>query len=222
MRYRRTDINSVVNEFQKKNSPTDRYASFDYCYYYFRHTSSGLLTDDMEKSCLAIGFYLASWGMLRGSSFLLNKSAKHYWRLIEYIASLDKDTWNIDVNNYNSENKNRICEIYYRIKDIVIDNGKSHLILVTKIMLGVFGFVPAIDTYFGKTFRGMFKGKCGFRTLNPNSLTCIHHFYEENKNDIDELSAQIFVTDFFSGRKTDINYTKSKIIDMYGFTSGMK
>lgn len=31
----------------------------------------------MEVSCLHLGFYLASWGMLRGSSDLLQRSARH-------------------------------------------------------------------------------------------------------------------------------------------------
>ncbi|EKM28037.1 hypothetical protein VCHENC02_6024, partial [Vibrio harveyi] len=37
---------------------------------------------DMEKSCLALGFYLASWGMFRGSSFMLEKSAKNFENLV--------------------------------------------------------------------------------------------------------------------------------------------
>ena len=85
-------------------------------------------------------------------------------------------------------------------------------------MLGVFGFVPAFEDHFSNTFRNIFKGECGFRSLNPKSLNCIHQFYEDNKNDIDKLSSQIFVADFFKEKKTAINYTKAKIIDMYGFT----
>lgn len=222
MGYRQNDIVDVVKEFQKKNNPTDRYASFDYCYYYFRQSSSKDLLEDMEKSCLAIGFYLSSWGMLRGSSFLLNKSAKYYEPLINYIAAKDKKVWNIDIDNYNKENINTICEIYKDIKDKTIENGNSHLTLVTKIMLGVFGFVPAFDNYFGNTFRDIFSDNCGFRSLNPKSLECIQRFYACNKEEINRLSDQIFVIDFSNGKKTKISYPKSKIIDMYGFTKGLK
>ncbi len=160
--------------------------------------------------------------MLRGSSFLLNKSAKYYERLIRYVASIDKEIWNIDVDSYNEDNINKIVKIYKDIQAIVIDDGNSHLTLVTKIMLGIFGFVPAFDNYFGNTFRGLFDGECGFRSLNSKSLSCIEQFYKHNKCDIDRLSSQIFVTDFLSSNKTNINYTKSKIIDMYGFTKGIK
>jgi len=69
--HKQNDINTIIDKFQNNNiSNTDRYTSFDYCYNYFRQPSKEILAD-MEKSCLVIGFYLASWGMLRGSSFLL-------------------------------------------------------------------------------------------------------------------------------------------------------
>ena len=83
MPYKQNDIKAVVLKFQCENSPTERYSSFDYCYNYFSQTSPDALLKNMEKSCLAIGFYLASWGMFRGSSFLLQKSVKYYEPLID-------------------------------------------------------------------------------------------------------------------------------------------
>ncbi len=91
----RTDIEPIVKKFLSKLNPDDRYVSFDYCYNYFKTTKD--LTKDVEKSCLVIGFYLASWGMFRGSSFLLQKSVKHFQPAIQYIATLEKSVWNIDV-----------------------------------------------------------------------------------------------------------------------------
>jgi hypothetical protein len=218
--YQQNDIKDVIAKFQKSNNPKDRYASFDYCYRYFLTSSSDKLMADVERSCLAIGFYLASWGMLRGSSFLLNKSIKYYEPLVQYIATLDKKVWEIDVDNYNKENKEKIFDIYKQIKTIVIVNSNSHLKLITKIMLGVFGFIPAFDNYFGNAFRGIFID-CGFRSLNDKSLDCIQLFYEHNKVDIDDLAAKIFITDFVSGNKIGLRYPKAKIIDMYGFTKGL-
>jgi hypothetical protein len=219
--YKQNDLKEMIAKFQNANTPTDRYASFDYCYHYFRKSSSDIV-NNIEMSCLTIGFYLASWGMLRGSSFLLNKSAKYYEPLVGYIAGLDKEIWNIDVDSYSNENIELICEIYDNIKEIIVENGKAHLTLVTKIMLGVFGFIPAFDNYFGNTFRDIFNGKCGFRSVNDNSLSCIRKFYDDNKREIDSYSKKIFVFDFVSGKKTKVRYPKSKIIDMYGFTKGLE
>jgi hypothetical protein len=40
----------------------------------------------MEMSCLQLGYYLASWGMLRGSSYLFRETnARHYQASIEVI-----------------------------------------------------------------------------------------------------------------------------------------
>lgn len=214
------NLEKIVNEFKSKSGPTDRYTSFDYCYNYFRNTKN--LNDDIEKTCLVLGFYLASWGMLRGSSFLLQKSAKHLQELIEYYSTLDKDIWQIDIDNYNSETISKIIEIYHNTKDIIIKENNTHLTLTTKILLGVFGFIPAYDQYFRRTFNEIFKGKCGFTVVNSNSLNCLKEFYEANNVIIDKLSNEIKTTEFLTGQKTNIHYPKAKIIDMYGFTNGIK
>lgn len=214
----RSDIEIEVKKFKEKSNPNDRYTSFDYCYNYF--LTEGNLTKDLEKSCLALGFYLASWGMFRGSSLLLQKSVKHFEPIIRYISTLDNSIWKIDVDNYTDQNIQTIITIYKEIKDCLIINGNADLTLITKIMLGVFGFVPAFDNYFCNTFRVIAGRQCGFRRVNTKSLTFIKRFYEANKRTINNLSKQTFTTDFTTERKTNINYPKAKIIDMYGFTVG--
>ena len=214
----RTDIEIEVKKFKAKSNQNHRYTSFDYCYNYFLKADN--LTKDIEKSCLHLGFYLASWGMFRGSSFLLQKSVKHFEPTISYISTLDSSVWKIDVDNYTDQNIQTIITIYKQIKDLLIINGNADLILTTKILLGVFGFVPAFDNYFSNAFRKIANGECGFRKVNTKSLTYIKKFYEANKRTIDDLSSQTFTTDFVTGQKTEINYSKAKIIDMYGFTVG--
>ncbi len=215
----RTDIETLVNEFKGLSGPNDRYSSFDYCYNYFRTTDD--LTQDIEKSCLALGFYLASWGMFRGSSFLLQKSVRHFEPTIRYIANLDESVWQIDVDKYSGENIQTIIKIYKDIRLLLINNGNADLTLVTKILLGVFGFIPAFDNYFCNSFREISGGHCGFRKVNYKSLTVIKEFYKTNKAVIDRLSSETFTKDFLTGQDTTINYPKAKIIDMYGFTAGL-
>lgn len=212
-------IEEIITEFKSKFLPEDRYTSFDYCYNYFRTIED--TTQDIEKSCLVLGFYLASWRMLRGSSFLLQKSAKHFQPTIEYITTLNRDIWKIDVDKYDEQTIERIIEIYYEIKSRLILNGSSALTLTTKVMLGVFGFIPAFDNFFCDTFRNIYKGKCGFRRVNSNSLSRIKDFYDENREIINRLSNETFTTDFKTGFKSKIQYPKAKIIDMYGFTVGL-
>lgn len=216
------DIYQNVDKFRSKSNPDDRYISFDYCYNYFSKSTPDILTKDTEKSCLMLGFYLASWGMFRGSSFLLQKSIKHFQPTIEYIATIDKSAWKIDVDKYNEQNIQTIIEIYNGIKGHLIKTDNKDLTLITKILLGVFGFIPAFDSYFCDTFRQIYKGQCGFRKVNVKSLNFIRQFYEANRETIDKLSADTFTIDFTTGHKTKTHYPKAKIIDMYGFTAGLK
>jgi hypothetical protein len=65
-----TDIVSTVTAMHSR-SLTDRYdrlRSWDHCYKFFQ---GGF--EDNELASLHLAFYLASWGMYRGSSFLLDK-----------------------------------------------------------------------------------------------------------------------------------------------------
>ncbi|CAN5760642.1 hypothetical protein BH24ACI3_BH24ACI3_15390 [soil metagenome] len=210
-----TDIEPVLRAFKSNTGRHERFTSFDYCYNYFRSTDD--LKRDLEKSCLVLGYYLASWGMLRGSSFLLQKSAWHFEPAINYIATLDRSVWTIDVDNYTQSNVEQILEIYNAVKKRLVTEGKTHKTLVTKVLLGVFGFMPAFDDYFTKTFREISGERCRFRSVNENSLEVIRDFYEANRLIIDGWSERTFTTDFLTGEKTVTNYPKAKIIDMYGF-----
>lgn len=70
------DIEANLKAYLGKREPRARYTSFDYCFNYFQsHREQGKLPDllrgeALQLSCLHLGFYLASWGMLRGSSEL--------------------------------------------------------------------------------------------------------------------------------------------------------
>lgn len=213
-----TNIEIAVQKYLSEVKPDTRYTSFDYCYNYFRLTED--LKADIEKSCLHLAFYLASWGMYRGSSFLLQKNAKYLQPMIEFIDSLDNSFWEIDVDSYNEESMQSIIQVYEEIKNLIVPRKSTHVTLITKILLGVFGFIPAFDNFFCTTFRKVFEGECGFRAVNKDSLFYIRKFYEKNKELIDRLSRKTYTTDFRTGEKTDVQYPKAKIIDMYGFIKG--
>jgi len=217
---KQTDIQKTIALFTKGRSPEDRYSSFDYCYNYFK--TNGDYLADIEKSCLILSFYLSSWGMYRGSSFLLGKSAKYFESTIEYLSSLPRSIWEIDVDSYTTANIRIILEIYQELKQRIIKGKNNDLTLITKVMLGVFGFIPAYDNFFCTTFRSISKPQCGFRVVNVKSLSVIRDFYLQNKETIDELASSIYTKDFISGQETWITYTKAKIIDMYGFSKELR
>jgi hypothetical protein len=221
MNLKQNDIRELIEKYNEMNNPESRFCSFDYCYNYF-HTNAGeQMIKDIEKSCLVIGFYLASWGMLRGSSFLLQKSAKFFEPLIRYFSKLEKNFWDIDVNSYDHGTPAEVVAIYHGVKENVIgDREVRQITLITKILLGVFGFIPAFDTNFIETFKFLSNGKYGFTSVNSGTLGFIHQFYLDNQTDIDTLSREIQTVDFRTGKSTGIYYTKAKIIDMYGWMKG--
>ena len=212
IKMKQKDIEHYVRAYHNSLRPDNRYASYDYCYNYFY--SKPDLTTDLEKSCAMLGFFLASWGMFRGKS-LLQKSIKHYQSTILYLASVREEVLQIDVDEYDSTDA-ILRSIYEDIKDLMLASGKRDLTVITKILLGVFGVVPAFDSLFCKTFKLMFP-YCSFSKVNYDSLMCIREFYNNNKTEIDMLTEELCTIDFMTGKKTDIHYTKAKIIDMYGW-----
>ena len=50
-----------------------RYRSWGHCYRYFARRRRIRSAQGIDHGALQLGFYLASWGMYRGSSFLLWK-----------------------------------------------------------------------------------------------------------------------------------------------------
>lgn len=216
------DIKKSLDRFlegQGKNKgrkADERYASFDFCYNHFysfyKNNRLSELADEnnLQTSCLQIGFYLASWGMMRGSSFLLEKSVRNYKSLIVAISKMNPRLWEIDVENYNEENISFLLNCKQLIVSALGKENKPSDTLITKIMLGVFANVPAYDQYFRKSFK--------VHSFNKKSLSKIKNFYEENKEVFN--SFKIYTFDFLTAEETNIVYTKAKLIDMSGFMDG--
>ena len=211
--------NNISNYLEDRN-PELRYASFDYCYNYFKsfHENGEVeelaSKENLQMSCLQLGFYLASWGMFRGSTFLLKKSFKHFEALVKEIASMDKLLWEIDIDSYSNNNIDLIINSKYKIRNKLGDSSEyASDTLISKIMLGVFGNVPAFDQNFCTGF-GMSK------SLIKNNLLTLRDYYKDYRNEID--GQRIRTIDFETGEETDRFYTKAKIIDMVGFVEGMK
>ena len=216
------DVKKSLNKFLEGNGknkgrkPDERYASFDFCYNYFysfyKENKLNELANEknLQMSCLQLGFYLASWGMMRGSSFLLEKSVKNYKNLIVAISKMNPKLWEIDVDKYDEDNIKLLLNCKQQIIGVLGKENKPSDTLVTKIMLGVFANIPAYDQYFRKSLK--------LHSLNEKSLLKIKKFYEENKETFDSFKIHTF--DFLTSQETDVIYPKAKLIDMCGFMDG--
>ncbi len=223
-------IGSNVEEFREGVKPSERDASFDYCFNYFqRFREEGRLNDlktpeQIQESCIQLGFYLASWGMYRGSAFLLKKSAKILEPIIGLIANQPTGFWEIDVDSYTQDNNIQrlldfkteiVSRLEYKKPSGVLVTPSD--VLVTKIMLGVFGNVPAFDTNFRKGFKAH-----GCSTFGEDSLKAIADFYRDNSQIIDHHHWTTHTIEFNTGEEAPRLYTRAKIVDMVFFIEGEK
>lgn len=209
------EARSLLLRYSRLANPEDRYASFDYCYNYFRQfavetTKSPNSEEFLERSLFHLGFYLASWGMLRGSTYLSKQSVIGLKTTIEALSNCPAIAWTCDVENYESE---EVISAILGSRDVIKESFQrfhASETLVTKVMLGVFGCVPAFDTYF--------KRATGLTALSRSSLSEIYTYFQRNRALITEGQRQ--TTDLTSGRPSSFKYSQAKVIDMIFFTKG--
>jgi hypothetical protein len=208
------DIDGNLKSFLDDRTPEARFASFDYCFNHFQQArETGELKrlahgEGLMLSCLQLGFYLASWGMMRGSGDLLQRSVRELVPVVQTIAGEPASTWELDAHSY-AGGAGEVLALSSRIRKAFTVSASDTL--VTKTMLGVFGCVPAFDRYF----------RIGFncQTLCRRALTRIGEFYEDNQAEID--AQKVFTIDFATGLDTERRYSRAKIIDMIFFQEGL-
>lgn len=217
-------VNFNVNQFYKKlvEDPFGRYRSWEHCYYSF-YCAHHDKNPDIDNLSLQLGFYLASWGMYRGSSFLLQQDYKIHTKVVEILFNKEYEgLWGIDCQRLLDEhNRDLIINLGKQIKEHYessrknvkkrdINQGVSD-ILVTKILMGTLGCAPAYDRYFSK---GVKHTKAAIANFNSKSLLQLAKFYEENCDIFEETRKSFKV-------EGKIEYPQMKFIDMAFFQIGI-
>lgn len=112
----------------------DRGMSWEYCFDFFQDKVLSNKNYDEQYASLMLGFYLASWGMYRGSSQLLQR----------YTYTIHNEAIKtILINRDNAQECYSKLSQYYKSKEVSPTDT-----LITKIMLGVLGNVSAYDRFF--------------------------------------------------------------------------
>jgi hypothetical protein len=214
------DIEGNISKFMSSRGPDRRYTSFDYCFNYFQayreRDQIGEISarENMQLSCLHLGFYLASWGMVSRRSVLLAKSLKHYEPVLDVIATAPSTTWEIDAHAYTQEALAELMTVSHRIRQAFNHPNGASPTLVTKVMLGVFGNVPAFDTFVVAGLKASsLVGSFGIKALRD-----INRFYQEH-HEVIERNRE-YTLDFDTGKLTDRRYTRAKVIDEIFFIEG--
>lgn len=203
---------------------TGRGRSWDFCFnYYFQDHPQP--TRDIELSCLHLGYYLASWGMLRGSSYLARETnVSHYVQAVQVIEAANPGMRGIDADRYHEGDvRALLLETYSGLYKVLLPKGGRGVTLVSKVMMGVWGVLPSFDRYLIKGFRRLADSpaeQSAFNQPSDRSLTLLGEFYFTHATEIDRLAKEFTTVDFSTGQPTDRHLTRAKIIDMFGFQSG--
>ena len=197
-----------------KTDENGRYRSWEYCYSHFIK-ARGSKDVDYDYLSLQLAFYLASWGMYRGSSFLLQKDYKIHIPVVKELLSDKYDTLaGIECSNLRKESKqkllqdiNSFLEQYYdkirrEVKEQDLKN-KLSFTLITKILMGTLGCVPAYDRYF---IAGIKNKKVATGNYNIKSIMQLVDFYEKNADQLEYAREKMEIEGLL--------YPQMKMIDM--------
>lgn len=220
-----SEIESLVFHYlrfdAKREREKQRYVSFDLCYRYFQSHRGELSSTDkaVEISCMYLWSYLASWGMLRNNG-LINYSPIALKPLMQYLDKIKSSSiWGMDFDQYDKE---LVFEIFIALTELLgeIFNITPTITLVTKIMLGIFGCIPAFDRFFTKVFHSLNnKGFTSNHSLKKQDVDTLLQFYGSHKKAFDKMKQTIHMIDS-NGKETKETYSIAKLIDMFGFEYG--
>jgi len=193
-----------------------RYKSWDNCFLAFSASSQS------EVLALELAFYLASWGMYRGSSGLLQKNHLIHKAAVDILYSANNQK--LKCNQTREVNRNDIASIVQVKNELAKHYSSIHFTkgakkpkpisptdtLLSKIMLGTLGCAPAYDRYF---IDGLKEMNMQHTKFDAASLQEIFTFIETNKAEF--IAAQKLIL-----AKTSTHYPFMKIVDMYFWQIG--
>ena len=195
-------------------SENGRSRSWEHCYRVFRDARIDP-SPDYDYLSLHLAFYLASWGMYRGSSFLLQKDYKVLSPIVEEILKSEYDClFGVAcVGLRDSEVQDSLEKLYKYIakhlqpirNEVAGREVPSSVspVLITKILMGTLGCVPAYDRFFQD---GVATYKVTTQEYSLKSVLRLVNFYEEYNDRLEEARRGM--------RIDDLIYPQMKLLDM--------
>jgi len=209
-----TEIFNAFNEIV--NDPNHRYKSWEHCYTYFKNNRKSS-NKDIDVFSLNLFAYLSSWGMLRGSSFLLQKDYKFHNEIVEIILDPKYDVLqDLDISTVTYKEINLVLELGDRIRKSYFDrtylvNGTEGMnktatdTLVSKVLLGTLCCSPAYDRFFrdGLKLQGIPN-----RNFTKKAFLSQKQYYIKHLDEFKETQDAI-------NKIAGAHYPTMKIFDMY-------
>ena len=212
-------IDELINAAQTfyddaRANENGRSRSWEHCYRVFRDARTDP-SPDYDYLSLHLAFYLASWGMYRGSCFILQKDYKVHTPIVEEILKPEYDCLfglacadlrNNDVWEQYTKLYDKIAAYFRPIRNEVagrVVGSQVSPVLITKILMGTLGCVPAYDRFFeeGARYLGLEK-----KTYHEKSLLELADIYEAHNDRLEEARHGM--------RTEDLIYPQMKLLDM--------
>lgn len=204
-----------------RNDNCSRYKSWDICNKAFN------INKYTNIHPLHLGFYLASWGMYRGSGGLLQKNHLIHEKAVKILYSPKYALLKCNKSNEVNINsvplilklKDELALYYSSIPFLKKDKNTSKYInklisptdtLLSKIILGTMACVPAYDEFL---IKGIRKSNYDFYKFNEDSLIKLFGFIRDNNAELKKLQNE-------ASKITHYHYPVMKIIDMYFWQKG--
>jgi len=191
-----------------------RYRSWEHCFLFFRQFAATGKPVDKQTAALHLAVYLASWGMYRGSTFLLQYDYTIQLAVVDALTHPAlAPLWETDVGGSPRDRElvPLILGAASGVRDAYKPFGNATDTLVTKVLLGTIGCLPAVDRFFIDGFRRTAGLK--YFCLNEKFVSRAIDFCSENLEELRVAQARI---------KSDAgaHYPLMKIIDMYFWQVG--
>lgn len=231
------DFNANYKKFMEewKKGENHRFRSYDYCKNlfdkYYQKVLDGATLTSGEKDYFALNLfcYLASWGMLRGSGWLLGRSYKFFIPLCEVL--FDRKYKNLRTMDPLQGNYNTIEVVALhdtldeKINNILqednLEDKKASRLMLCKIMMGTYGCVIAYDDY---DLKGL--DVLGVHTNNASSLSVellqdTAEIIIDHKEEFEKIMKDM-ETYIDPETQKPVNYTVFKVLDMILWEYGKK
>lgn len=212
-------IDELINAAQTfyedaRANENGRSRSWEHCYRVFRDARTAP-SPDYDYLSLHLAFYLASWGMYRGSCFILQKDYKVHTPIVAEILKPEygclfgvacADLREPEVQDSLEKLRKYIAKHFRPIRDEVAGREVTtpvSPVLVTKILMGTLGCVPAYDRFFQD---GVAKYKVTTQEYSRNSLLKLVDFYEAHNDRLEEARRGM--------QCEDLVYPQMKVLDM--------
>ncbi|WP_448749337.1 hypothetical protein [Actinomyces sp.] len=212
-------IDELINAAQTfyadaRRDENGRSRSWEHCYRVFRDARTDP-SPDYDYLSLHLAFYLASWGMYRGSSFLLQKDYKVLSPIVEKVLKPEYDCLfgvacadlrESEVQDSLEKLCADIAVHFGPIRDEVAGRkvpSSVSPVLITKILMGTLGCVPAYDRFFQD---GVATYKVTTQEYSLKSVLRLVDFYEKHNDRLEEARRGM--------RVGGLAYPQMKLLDM--------